>query len=58
MGKRRGHMGHVLAGAVIIAGGVGVGLVEALRLPKGSVWLVVVITLALTIVARSLRRRR
>ncbi|MGH7313523.1 MAG: hypothetical protein ACREJV_10140 [Candidatus Rokuibacteriota bacterium] len=57
MGKRRGHRGHVLAAAAIIAGAVGVGLVEALRLPKGAVWLVVMVTLVLVIVARFRRRR-
>jgi hypothetical protein len=37
----------VLAGAVVIAAGVAIGLVELFRLPKGSVWVVVAVTIAL-----------
>ncbi|HEY7363681.1 MAG TPA: hypothetical protein VIE37_06210 [Methylomirabilota bacterium] len=50
--------GHVLAGAAIIAGAIGIGLVEALGLPKGLVWLVVALTLAIAFAARSRGRRR
>jgi hypothetical protein len=50
-------MAHLLAGAAIVAGAIGIGVVEALRLPKGSVWLVVAITLVVVVVARSLPRR-
>ena len=57
MGTRRGPMAHLLAGAAIVAGAIGIGVVEALRLPKGSVWLVVAITLVV-VVARSLRSTR
>ena len=57
MGTRRGPMAHLLAGAAIVAGAIGIGVVEALRLPKGSVWLVVAITLVVVVVARSLPRR-
>ncbi len=58
MGRRRGHLGHVLAGAAIIAGGMGIGLVEALRLPRGSLWVVVAITVGLVVTARFLTDRR
>ena len=39
--RRRSHRGLVLAGAVIVAAGFAVAIVEALRLPKGSIWVVV-----------------
>lgn len=58
MRRPREHRGHVLAGAAIIAGAIGIGLVEAFRLPKGLVWLVVAFTLAITFMARSRGRRR
>lgn len=45
--RRRSQTGLVLAGAVVIAAGVAIGLVELFRLPKGSVWVVVAVTIAL-----------
>jgi hypothetical protein len=39
--RRRSQAGLVLAGAVVIAAGFAVGLVEMYRLPKGSIWIVV-----------------
>ena len=47
MRRRRSQTGLVLAGGVVIAAGVAIGLVELFHFPKGSVWAVV----ALTIVA-------
>src|SRR5439155_244803 len=47
-----------LAGAVVIAGGVGVAVVEWLGFPKGSVWIVVALTVVLVVVIRGLTRRR
>jgi hypothetical protein len=47
----------VLAGAAVIAGGVAVGLVELLRLPKGSVWAVVAATIALVVAIMKLSGR-
>jgi hypothetical protein len=41
MRGRRGQWGSFLAAAVVIAAGFGVALVEAYRLPKGSIWFVV-----------------
>jgi hypothetical protein len=58
MRRRRGHLGHILAGAAIIAGGIGIGLVEALHLPRGSVWMVLAITISVMVLARSLGNRR
>ena len=39
--RRRSHRGLVLAGVVIVATGFAIAIVEAMRLPKGSIWLVV-----------------
>jgi hypothetical protein len=39
--RRRSHRGLVLAGVVIVVAGFAVAVVEALRLPKGSIWVVV-----------------
>jgi hypothetical protein len=41
----------------LVAGAVGVGVVEALRLPRGSTWLVIAVTIVFVAVARSLHRR-
>jgi hypothetical protein len=38
---RRAQIGMVVAGAVVIAAGFAVAIVEALKLPKGSIWVVV-----------------
>jgi hypothetical protein len=45
--RRRSQTGLVLAGAVVVAAGVAIGLVELFRFPKGSVWVVVAVTIAL-----------
>lgn len=56
MNRRRSHWGTVLAGAVVIVAGFGVAVVEALRLPKGSIWLVVAAALLLLIAIRRATR--
>ena len=56
--RARSQAGLVLAGAVVIAGGVGVAVVEWLGFPKGSVWIVVALTVVLVVVIRGLTRRR
>ena len=48
----------VAAGGVVIVAGVAVGLVEVYRLPKGSIWVVVGVTVALVLLLRALDRRR
>jgi UDP-N-acetylmuramyl pentapeptide phosphotransferase/UDP-N-acetylglucosamine-1-phosphate transferase len=48
----------VIAGGVVIAAGVAVGLVEVYRLPKGSIWVVVGVTVLLVLLIRALDRRR
>jgi hypothetical protein len=52
--RRRSRLGLVGAGAVVIAGGLGIGVVEVLHLPKGSVWVVVIATLGLVALIRGL----
>jgi hypothetical protein len=48
----------VLAGAVIVLAGFGVAMVEALHLPKGSIWIVVGVAAALVALVRAVTRRR
>jgi hypothetical protein len=55
--RRRARLGLVGAGAVVIAGGLGIGVVEVLQLPKGAVWVVVVATLGLAALIRGLTSR-
>jgi hypothetical protein len=56
--SRHSHAGLVLAGAVIVVAGFAVGLVEVLRFPKGSIWVIVGVTAALVGVIRALTRPR
>ncbi len=56
--RARSRAGLVLAGAVVIAGGVAVAVVEWLRFPKGSVWIVVAVTVALVVLIRTVTRAR
>jgi hypothetical protein len=56
--RGRSDLGLTLAGVVVIAGGIAVGVVEWLKLPKGSVWIVVAVTAGLVAAIRSLFRRR
>jgi hypothetical protein len=56
MSRRRSHRGSLLAGAVVIIAGFGVAVVEALRFPKGSIWLVVAVALLLVLAIRRVTR--
>jgi hypothetical protein len=47
-----------VAGGVIIAGAFGVALAELLKLPRGSVWLVVALTAIAATAIRALTARR
>jgi len=58
MSRRRSQIGLVLAGAVVIAAGVAVGLVELFRYPKGSVWVVVAVAAGLIALIMRLRGSR
>ena len=57
MSRRRSHWGTVVAGGVVIVAGIGVAVVEALRLPKGSIWIVVGVAALLVFLIRHLARR-
>ena len=57
MRRRRSQAGLVLAGGVVIAGGIAMGLVELLHFPKGSVWVVVAATIALVVLIMKLSGR-
>jgi hypothetical protein len=54
---RRSRAGLVVAGLVIVAAGFGVGLIEYLRLPKGSIWVLVLAAVAIAALVRALTRR-
>ena len=54
MTRRRPRWSPILAGGVVIAAGFGVALVEAYRLPKGSIWLVVGAAVLLVLLIRFL----
>ncbi|PYN97993.1 MAG: hypothetical protein DMD91_16205 [Candidatus Rokuibacteriota bacterium] len=56
--RARSRTGLALAGAVVIAGGVSVAVVEWLRFPKGSVWVIVAVTIALVVLIRAVAGRR
>ena len=56
MSRRRSHWGTVVAGGVVIVAGIGVAVVEALQLPKGSIWIVVASALVLVLLIRRVTR--
>lgn len=56
MSRRRSHWGTVVAGGVVIVGAIGVAVVEALKLPKGSIWIVVAAALGLVVLIRRVTR--
>ena len=55
---RRSQWSPVLAGVVVIAAGLAVGLVEVYQFPKGSIWVVVSVTVFLVLLIRVLGRQR
>jgi len=58
MPNERARTGMVLAGGVIVAGAVGVAIVEWLRFPKGTIWLVIGATVAIVAIIRRFTARR
>ena len=56
--RSRSHRGLVLAGAVVIAAGFAIAIVEALHLPKGSIWVVVSATIVIVAAIRYFTRKR
>ena len=57
MRRRGSHIGLMLAGAVVIAAGFAVALVEVFRFPKGSIWVVVGVTVIVVAAIRSFTKR-
>ena len=55
--RRRSNTGLVLAGLIVILAGFAIALVEAYKLPKGSIWVVVAGTVILVAAIRWLTRR-
>ena len=55
--RRRSHRGLVLAAVVIVIAGFGVAIVEVLRLPRGSIWIVVAVAALLVGLIRALTAR-
>lgn len=56
MNRRRSQWGSIVAGGVVIAAGFGVAVVESLKLPRGSIWLVVLAALVVVLVIRRATR--
>ena len=56
MGGKRSRLGLLLAGAVVIAAGFTVALVELLHFPKGTIWVVVAVAGLLVAAIRGLTR--
>jgi uncharacterized membrane protein len=54
--KRRGRWATIAAGGVVILAGFAIALVEWLRFPKGSVWVVVAAAVLLLVVLRGVGR--
>jgi hypothetical protein len=51
-------VGLVLSGVVVIAAGFAIAIVEALKLPKGAIWVVVGATIVLVAALRWFTRPR
>ena len=58
MSRRRSHVASVVAGGVVIAAGFAVAIVEVLKLPRGSIWIVVASAVAVVAAIRVLSKRR
>jgi len=56
MRARRSRTATILAATVLIAAGFAVAVVEMLRLPKGTIWIVVAVAVAALAVIRSATR--
>ena len=53
---RRARWATIAAAAILIAAGFAIALVELLRFPKGSVWIVVAVTALLLLALRAAGR--
>ena len=56
MTGKRSRTGTILAAAVLITAGFTVAVVEMLRLPKGSIWIVVALAVGALVVIRAATR--
>lgn len=54
----RQRLGLLLAGVVVVAGGFGIAIVEAMLWPRGTIWLVAGATVGLVILIRVLTAPR
>jgi hypothetical protein len=54
----RQRLGLVLAGAVVVAGGFAIAIVEAMLWPRGTIWIVAGATVGLVVLIRVLTRPR
>ena len=54
--SRRSHVGLIVSGAVVIAAGFAIALVEAYKLPKGSIWFVVAAAVLVVAIVRFVTR--
>jgi hypothetical protein len=55
---RPSQAGLVLAAAVIVMAGFGIGLVEMYQWPKGSIWGVVGVAVLLVVIIRTVSTRK
>ena len=55
--RRRSHVGLVVSGVVVILAGFAIAMVEALRLPKVSIWVVVSATILIVSAIRFFDRQ-
>ena len=56
MSGRRYRASSILAASVVIAAGFAIAVVEMLRLPKGTIWVVVAAAVAILVVIRATMR--
>jgi hypothetical protein len=56
MSVKRSPTGTILAASVLIAAGFAVAVVEMLRLPKGTIWIVVAAAVAVLAIIRAATR--
>ena len=57
MRGKHSRTGTILAAAVLIGAGFAVAAVEILRLPKGTIWIVVAVAVAALTIIRATRRK-
>jgi hypothetical protein len=58
MRGKHSRTGTILAAAVLIGAGFAVAAVEILRLPKGTIWIVVAVAVAALTIIRAATRRK